>query len=235
MRILDFFDGFSSQTVPIIEFVTAGRLSTYPDDASYEAAKGSVGEAGDLYFNTTDKLIRVHNGTVWEPIQTNFNIENERASGTVNGINVNFTLSFSPISEDHAMVTVNGVKREVDEYNIAGNTVTFNVAPETGAEVSVFYFYDGFLPPVSQPTGILEAESPITITASDILNKFAKLPSSPSVPLEPTKVICHYLGVGKIVNGEDFQIINDEIHWNGLGLDSFPIEENDRLDFDYYI
>lgn len=40
-------------------------LVAYPDDASYEAAKGSGGEPGDIYYNTTDDKIRYFQDDKW--------------------------------------------------------------------------------------------------------------------------------------------------------------------------
>lgn len=238
-RILDFFDGFSSNTQPLLQLIAAGKLVVFANDAAYVSSKGSPAEEGDIYWNSTDKVIRVFDGTNWTSIQANFSIANESTkdstiTGLVNSSNVNFALSQSPISADHLLISVNGVRFTQDEYSLITNTITFNVAPETGSSVEAFYFYDGSLPIITPPTGILVSEDPITITPTNITNKWAKIPSSPDVPLEPTKVSVFYLGVGKIINGEDFQIIGDEIHWNGLGLDTFPIASGDRLDFRYY-
>lgn len=42
-------------------------LQSYASDAAYEAANGA-GAAGDMYHNTTENVVRWHNGTAWQTV-----------------------------------------------------------------------------------------------------------------------------------------------------------------------
>jgi len=65
MRILDFSDGFSSESVPSQGAVTQNAILTFVDDAAYVTAKGSAAASGDLYFNTTSNVQRHYDGAAW--------------------------------------------------------------------------------------------------------------------------------------------------------------------------
>lgn len=228
-RILDFFDGFSSATEPLIQFITAGKLASYADDASYEAdLNGDPLEEGALYWNTTDKVVRVYNGTDWEAIQTEV-LTNFEALGTGDGVAVNFVASFSPISTEKLLVFSNGNLQPKSSYSLSTNTIQFNTAPEDEEEIEVFYFYDGPQSPFVQPSGTLRTPI-LTVSASDITNKNIDIGFE---PLEPTKVQLVWLGIGLQKNGVDFQIIGQTADWTSLGLDTF-IEEDDELSLWFY-
>ena len=68
MRIVEFVDGASSETTPVIGNIVASDLVTYPDDATYEATELGAPAAGNLYFNTTDNVIRYYNGSTWQEL-----------------------------------------------------------------------------------------------------------------------------------------------------------------------
>lgn len=229
MRVLDFFDGFSSATEPVLQFIAAGKLASYADDASYESAKGSAGEESDLYWNTTIKAIRIHNGSLWTTLNANFPVEYEVPTGLINGLNQNFVLSNSPVSEKHVIPFINGIAVTPSEFSLVGATVTFDVAPEQGQELYIFYFYDGDSPVVLPPSGVLNVPV-IEITAQMISDGYLTLGTT---PIEPTKVQLTMLGVGLQVNGVDFQVIGNQVNWNGLGLEGF-LDINDSFSFFYY-
>lgn len=48
-----------------------------------------------------------------------------------------FTLTKSPTTEQHAIVTLNGVQQHVDAYTISGSTLTFSEAPTSIDEIEV--------------------------------------------------------------------------------------------------
>lgn len=64
-RIVNFADGAESETTPVIGNIVASALVQYPDDATYEATEQGAPAEGNIYFNTTDKVIRYYNGTAW--------------------------------------------------------------------------------------------------------------------------------------------------------------------------
>ena len=47
----------------------AGFIPSYANDAAYESAKGSSGTESERYWNTTNKIIREHDGTSWRDQQ----------------------------------------------------------------------------------------------------------------------------------------------------------------------
>lgn len=75
MRILDFQDGQSSATEPSQISTSSGKLVQYADDAAYVTAKGSAASAGDLYYNTTNDVIRYYDAgdSVWKTNEAQLN------------------------------------------------------------------------------------------------------------------------------------------------------------------
>jgi hypothetical protein len=64
----------------------------------------------------------------------------EVPSGTVNGSNVTFTLSFTPDDSASVSVYLNGLSQRVTtDYSITGATLTFVTAPALGQGVFVTY------------------------------------------------------------------------------------------------
>lgn len=68
MRLLDFSDGFTSESAPFQGTTTTTQLATHASDAAFVTAKGAAAASGDLYFNTTSNKGRVYNGSVWVEI-----------------------------------------------------------------------------------------------------------------------------------------------------------------------
>jgi len=52
-------------TAPTDLAVNIGTLGKHASDAAYVTAKGSAAANGDIYFNTTDKVARLYDGTDW--------------------------------------------------------------------------------------------------------------------------------------------------------------------------
>jgi len=65
----------------------------------------------------------------------------------------------------------------------------------------------------------------VTLTLLDINNKYIILPFT---PVDSDNVSVTPAGGIPQINGIDFEVISNEIHWNGLGLEGF-LEENDVL------
>lgn len=68
MRILDFIDAFTSSSAPAQGELTASKANAFANDAAADAALVEV--AGSIYFNTTDKSWRIHDGATWLVIST---------------------------------------------------------------------------------------------------------------------------------------------------------------------
>ena len=66
----------------------------------------------------------------------------ESVSGTVNGVNVTFTVSQTPLNADGFQLYVNGVlQRLTTHYTRSGVTITMVTAPESGQELDAIYVY----------------------------------------------------------------------------------------------
>jgi hypothetical protein len=71
--------------------------------------------------------------------QTSF-VNSEVPTGSVNGVNVTFTLANTPVTGS-VQVFLNGVRQKLTtDYTIATGTITFVTAPYTGDDVTVVYF-----------------------------------------------------------------------------------------------
>lgn len=71
MRILDFSDGFTSTSEPLVGSISANNLQDYASDAAFIAAKGSIEENGDSYYNTTSNQIRAYINGAWREVLAN--------------------------------------------------------------------------------------------------------------------------------------------------------------------
>lgn len=67
-RSVDFFDGFESSQAPTAGLVSATNMNTFVDDAAFVTFKGSAADEGDFYKNSTNDLIRYHNGVEFKNI-----------------------------------------------------------------------------------------------------------------------------------------------------------------------
>ena len=137
IKFLRFSDG-TTVTAPTALSIDIGALSSYVNDAAFETAKGSVGAAGDMYFNTTANLIRYHNGTAWGAIvdettaqaQSNKTITSSTLDSSPVGATTPSTGAFSTLSTTGAATiggdltvngtttTVNSTTLDVDDANI---------------------------------------------------------------------------------------------------------------------
>lgn len=91
---------------------------------------------------------------------------------------------------------------------------------------NVFYGGDGvtaggFL--IGQGVGVVVSN--ITLTATDILNKYVVLSTT---PLIPSSVTLTPAGGIEQINGIDFEVVGNQLRWDGKGLDGF-LEINDVL------
>lgn len=79
----------------------------------------------------------------------------------------------------------------------------------------------GFL--IGQGVGVVISN--ITLTATDITNKYIVLPNTPIIPSAVTLVPA---GGIEQINGVDFEVTGNQLKWNNKGLDGF-LEVNDVL------
>ena len=92
--------------------------------------------AGMLRFNTETDGFEGYDGTEWGAIGgTGSTLVQDEFTG--DGTTVSFTLSVSVIAEIFTSVYISGVYQEKNAYSISGTTLTFSVAPPSGASVEV--------------------------------------------------------------------------------------------------
>lgn len=64
----------------------------------------------------------------------------ETPTGTVNGSNVNFTLSQIPVEADAMLVFLNGIQqKKTTDWTVSGTTLIFVVAPSVAQQITVQY------------------------------------------------------------------------------------------------
>ena len=78
-------------------------------------------------------------------------------------------------------------------------------------------------------SGVGKKTYKFTITSVELSNKQITLNS---IPPFPNEVELEFVGGITQLNGIDYEVTNNILHWNGLGLDNF-IEENDTLIIHY--
>ena len=223
-RILDFFDGFSSATQPLIDFIAAGRLQTYPDDAAYVTAKGEPAAEGDLYWNTTDKIIRIFDGTDWQSISGDVNFIREDPSGLIDGVNTDYTLSFVPITDQHILVYVDGLSLSDADFTVSGLTISLTLPLQVNQTITAWYITDGTASPISLPAGTENVQY-FTLSNAQEVAKEVQLAATPAVG---SKVRLDLLGGTAQEFGVDFNVVGDKVTWTGLTLDGILLE-GDRL------
>lgn len=80
VRLIRNTDG-TPTAAPSSLILTVAGFSTYADDAAYEAANGA-GALGRSYANSTELLLRFHNGTEWVYLQNGINsLEDSTSTG----------------------------------------------------------------------------------------------------------------------------------------------------------
>lgn len=190
-------------------------LLSYVNDAAYEADYAAV--AGAIYFNSTDEVIRFHDGTQWKNAGSLGAMSREAPVGVKNGVNTAFTLSYVPISPDHISVFVDGIVLRQDQYSLAGLTLTINDAPFPAQDLFAWYFTEGFVSPFSPATGTENLEYH-QITAPEFTAKQFNLAAA---PLTTTQTMVDVIGGGTQQFGVDFNISGNVFDWSGYLLDGF--------------
>lgn len=119
MRILDFSDGFTSETAPTQGTTTTTQLATFANDAAFVTSKGSAASSGDTYFNTTSNTGRMFDGSNWLQI---FQL-NSDGTATFTGdatFNTDVTITGN-LTVNGDTVTLNTTTWEVEDTNITLN------------------------------------------------------------------------------------------------------------------
>lgn len=143
----------------------------------------------------------------------------EVASGVVNGVNKDFTITKAPSSDESIIVFVNGNCVE-DQFSYNLSVITLVDAPVLGQSVFVWYLTDGSpSAPITVPG--TQNVNYVEITALMITNKELTLPNMPAVA---TNTMVDIIGGSTQHYGVDFTVSGSVLTWNGLGLEIDLIE-----------
>lgn len=133
----------SVTTIKILDLnVTTGKLAAdavtnakLADNAVQQEniADNSVGTAEIIDANVTTAKLAANAVTGGK-----ISFINQTVTGTVDGVNDDFTLSAAPTAAS-LIVWVNGLRqRPTTDYTLSGTTITFTTPPETGDTIAVF-------------------------------------------------------------------------------------------------
>lgn len=118
----------------------------------------------------------------------------EVPSGTVNGVNVTFTLAYTP-STSAVGIYLNGARqKEDDDYTRSGGTLTFSTAPPTGSALLADYKRSG-----ASSTTIVSGEVPTgSVDGANDTFTVANTPTSNSTAV--------YLGGSRMKESDDYTV-----------------------------
>ena len=126
-RLVNFFDGAASGTVPTIGNIVASNLVQYANDAAFVAGEQGAPTTGNIYYNTTDDVIRYYNGTVWQSIldeTTVQTVENKTIDGTAATGNNTVTTDASDIEYDNSSSGLTATQMQAATDEIEGRVDT---------------------------------------------------------------------------------------------------------------
>lgn len=124
LKTINFFDGYDTSVTPNVAQIDVSALLKMETDNDYVINKGAEATGGDIYYNTTDNVIRYHNGTIWLTL-----IDSSHSSDT--------TIHFTKDSIDHTEILSIGsnTHEDIDEH-IADGTKHFTESSINHANIS---------------------------------------------------------------------------------------------------
>ena len=116
-------------TPPSSVALSAGSWSVFPNDAAYEVVFGA-GEQGNCYFNSTELLLRIHNGTEWVYLQNGINALDDSVS---TGSNIDLDPTYHNLLKltDAGVISV----RSLDP----SQTLICYLANDTGVDITLLH------------------------------------------------------------------------------------------------
>ena len=136
-RTLDFTDGFESSSAPSIGAVSATELQVYVDDAAYVAANGAAAQ-GDIYFNSTDNLVRYYNGSSWENAAEDDTVVHKTGDESIAG-NKTFTGTTTFINSTELKVTDKNITCNSGGDDASSEGAGITVDRDPGTDGSIIY------------------------------------------------------------------------------------------------
>lgn len=204
------------------------------DEFSAAATDIITGTGADFDFKSGAicLLVRDTNANVWRLVGGGgsgggVTPYQEVPTGTVDGVNDTFTLSFTPASADSLIVVVNGIVIEKSYYGLSGADIIFNPGsiPAVDQDVYAIYTTSDAVPSLAPVTEFR------TITPTEVTNKKLILLNSPATP--QTTLVDHVGGTSQEWN-VDYTIVGNEVQWNGYALDGI-IVSGYKLRIHYFV
>jgi len=130
MRKISFVDGASSETVPTIGNLVASNLVQYANDAAFEAGEQGSPTTGNLYYNTTDNVIRYYNGTSWVSVNVAADVSYDNSTsgltatdtqGAIDEVEARVDTNESDISTNAGNISTNAGNISTNAGNISTN------------------------------------------------------------------------------------------------------------------
>lgn len=208
----------------------ADAAATYTDsDADARIAAASIGDLSDVDTTTAAPIsgqALVWDGSKWEPgtISGSGNVsyaEQNIVSDTYtgDGTTVDFNTSLLPNSEDHVLVSLNGIVQDPSTYSLFSNTITFATAPSNGDNVELRTF-EGFTADVQMNNYF----SYVFTTTADVTSITGNDDNSNTLDYTPNRLEVYVNGV-RLVNGSDYTATNGtSISFNETVFDGSVIE-----------
>ncbi len=167
-----------------------GSLTQLPDGRSYLVAGDNVtivtGTNGQITISAAGSGGSGH-GSTTSNIQMSWM---ETPSGVINGLNSDFTLTYSPSPPNALMLYVNGVLQSQGldkDFTLSSNTVSLNTVPSVGDQIVATYSYVP-VPVAGTYTSWMETPEGLT---DGINNNFTLM----NTPHPSTAVMFYYNGV----------------------------------------
>jgi hypothetical protein len=126
LKTISFFDGFTSSTNPDITQVDVNSVVIFADDSGYEAEYTAT--AGSLYYNTTLDVLRYYDGTIWQTVTKDADLNSHTADSTIH---------FTESSINHNNITNVGSNThgEIDSH-IVDSTIHFTESSINHANIT---------------------------------------------------------------------------------------------------
>lgn len=103
-------------------------------------SKGTGGGLPDQTGNSGKFLTTDGTDPSWADVGSNSFVSNETPSGTINGTNATFTLTYTPVAGTLALYRDGQLmKGGGADYTLTGNSIVFVTAPATGSVLLAFY------------------------------------------------------------------------------------------------
>jgi hypothetical protein len=123
----------------------AGTFAATGNSWDFSAALSMKLPATTLFglLTTSASGIKFSDGSTQTTAPPSHAVE-EGPAGTINGVNVTFTLAHAPVPAKSLQLVLNGVTLHSgagNDFTIAGNTITFNYAPVAGDSLICWYLY----------------------------------------------------------------------------------------------